>query len=81
VEGYTDSTGEASYNQGLSERRAEAVRDTLVDMGISRSRVETKGFGEQFPVASNDTSGGRQQNRRVEIVISDEEGNIKAREN
>jgi outer membrane protein OmpA-like peptidoglycan-associated protein len=81
VEGYTDSTGEASYNQGLSERRAQAVSDTLVDMGISRSRVETKGFGEQFPVASNDSSGGRQQNRRVEIVISDEEGNIEAREN
>ncbi|MCL7944248.1 OmpA family protein [Marinobacter sp. ATCH36] len=79
VEGYTDSTGEASYNQGLSERRAEAVRDALVDMGISRDRVETKGFGEQYPVASNDSSGGRQQNRRVEIVISDEEGNIETR--
>ena len=79
VEGYTDSTGEASYNQGLSERRAESVRDTLVNMGISSTRVETKGFGEQFPVASNDTSGGRQQNRRVEIVISDEEGNIDSR--
>lgn len=81
VEGYTDSTGEAAYNQGLSERRAEAVRDTLVNMGVSSGRVETKGFGEEFPVASNDTSGGRQQNRRVEIVISDEEGNIEAREN
>lgn len=79
VEGYTDSTGEASYNQGLSERRAEAVRDALVDMGISRDRVETQGFGEQYPVASNDTSGGRQQNRRVEIVISDEAGNIDTR--
>lgn len=79
VEGYTDSTGEASYNQELSERRAEAVRDALVSMGISRNRVETKGFGEEYPVASNDTSGGRQQNRRVEIVISDEEGNIDSR--
>ncbi|PXX90296.1 hypothetical protein DIT71_12410 [Marinobacter vulgaris] len=79
VEGYTDSTGEASYNQGLSERRAEAVRDALVAMGISSDRVETKGFGEQFPVASNETSGGRQQNRRVEIVISDEDGNIDTR--
>ncbi len=79
VEGYTDSTGEASYNQGLSERRAEAVRDALVNMGISRDRVETQGFGEQYPVASNETSGGRQQNRRVEIVISDEEGNIDSR--
>lgn len=79
VEGYTDSTGEASYNQELSERRAEAVRDALVSMGISRNRVEAKGFGEEYPVASNDTSGGRQQNRRVEIVISDEEGNIDSR--
>jgi outer membrane protein OmpA-like peptidoglycan-associated protein len=79
VEGYTDSTGEASYNQRLSERRAAAVSDALVAMGISRDRVETKGFGEQYPVASNDSSGGRQQNRRVEIVISDQEGNIDSR--
>lgn len=79
VEGYTDSTGEASYNQELSERRAEAVRDALVGMGISRDRVETKGFGEEYPVASNDSSGGRQQNRRVEIVISDEDGDIETR--
>ncbi len=80
VEGYTDSTGAASYNQGLSERRAEAVRDALVDMGISRNRVETRGYGEEYPVASNDTSSGRQQNRRVEIVISDENGNIEIRQ-
>ncbi|MBL3557389.1 MULTISPECIES: OmpA family protein [Marinobacter] len=79
VEGYTDSTGEASYNQELSERRAEAVRDALLNMGISRDRVETKGFGEEYPVASNDSSGGRQQNRRVEIVISDEDGDIETR--
>lgn len=79
VEGYTDSTGEASYNQDLSERRAEAVQDALVGMGISRNRVETKGFGEQYPVASNDSSSGRQQNRRVEIVISDKDGNIESR--
>uniref|UniRef100_UPI003562B4F5 OmpA family protein n=1 Tax=Marinobacter sp. TaxID=50741 RepID=UPI003562B4F5 len=79
VEGYTDSTGEASYNQGLSERRAEAVRDALMDMGISRDRIETRGFGEEYPVASNDSSAGRQQNRRVEIVISDKDGNIDTR--
>lgn len=80
VEGYTDSTGAASYNQGLSERRAEAVRNALTDMGISRSRIETRGYGEEYPVASNDSAAGRQQNRRVEIVISDETGNIKRRE-
>jgi len=79
VEGYTDSTGEASYNQRLSERRAEAVGDALTRMGISRDRVETVGMGEAYPVASNDTAAGRQQNRRVEIVISDQDGNIKSR--
>jgi len=79
VEGYTDSTGNDSYNQQLSERRALAVRDELVAQGIERRRVEIQGYGEQFPVASNDTSTGRQQNRRVEIVISDKDGNIEAR--
>lgn len=79
VEGYTDSTGEADYNQQLSERRAEAVRNALMLAGIQPSRVEVQGFGEQYPVASNDTSSGRQQNRRVEIVISDQEGNIQMR--
>lgn len=79
VEGYTDSTGEASYNQGLSERRAEAVRDALRDMGISRDRIETRGYGEEYPVASNESASGRQQNRRVEIVISDENGDIEGR--
>lgn len=79
VEGYTDSTGAADYNQGLSERRAESVRNALMLEGINSSRVEVTGFGEQYPVASNDTSSGRQQNRRVEIVISDENGMIKTR--
>ncbi|WP_100639273.1 OmpA family protein [Marinobacter salexigens] len=79
VEGYTDSTGDETYNQQLSERRAQAVRDELVSKGIDRSRVETRGFGEEHPVASNDTSAGRQQNRRVEIVISDKDGNIQER--
>ncbi|MEQ5835860.1 DUF4398 domain-containing protein [Marinobacter sp. R17] len=79
VEGYTDSTGAASYNQTLSERRAESVRNALMLAGIASSRVEVKGYGEQYPVATNDTSAGRQQNRRVEIVISDENGDIKSR--
>lgn len=81
VEGYTDSTGDESYNQQLSERRAQAVRDELVAQGIDRRRVEVRGFGEQYPVASNDTGVGRQQNRRVEIVISDKDGNIETRGN
>lgn len=79
VEGYTDSTGEASYNQALSERRALAVQDALITQGVERRRVEIRGFGEQYPVASNDTAAGRQQNRRVEIVISDKDGNIDSR--
>lgn len=80
IEGYTDSTGEAAYNQGLSVRRAEAVRDALLTQGIARQRIEVEGYGERFPVVSNDTSAGRQQNRRVEIVISDKAGNIEARD-
>lgn len=80
VEGYTDSTGSDSYNQQLSERRAESVRDALVNLGIAPRRVETKGYGKQYPVAGNESAAGRQQNRRVEIVISDKDGNIDTRE-
>jgi outer membrane protein OmpA-like peptidoglycan-associated protein len=74
VEGYTDSTGSADYNQTLSEQRADSVRDALVSDGIDPQRIVTKGFGEQYPVASNATREGRQRNRRVEIVISDKNG-------
>ncbi len=79
IEGYTDSTGDAGYNQTLSERRALAVRDALQAKGISSSRIEYQGYGKQFPVVSNDTASGRQQNRRVEIVISDQDGRLQAR--
>ncbi len=79
VEGYTDSTGDEGYNQGLSERRAMSVKAALTSNGISSSRIDVTGYGEAYPKASNDTSSGRQQNRRVEIVISDEEGNIESR--
>jgi len=79
VEGYTDSTGADSYNQQLSERRAESVRNALINQGIASQRVEVRGYGEQYPVAGNDSSSGRQQNRRVEIVISDKDGNIETR--
>jgi len=70
VEGHTDSVGSDSYNQRLSERRAESVRTGLVQQGVSRDVVGTAGFGESRPVATNGTPSGRQQNRRVEIVIS-----------
>jgi len=79
VEGFTDSTGSDSYNQDLSERRANAVRIALIDMGTSSDRITTRGYGETFPVASNDTAVSRQLNRRVEIIISDGKGNIAPR--
>lgn len=79
IEGYTDSTGDEGYNQGLSERRAMSVKAALTNNGISSNRIDVTGYGEAYPKASNDTSSGRQQNRRVEIVISDEDGNIQSR--
>ena len=72
VEGHTDSVGGDDYNQQLSEQRGEAVRDYLTQQGMAASSVTAKGFGKTQPVASNDTAQGRQQNRRVELVISGE---------
>jgi outer membrane protein OmpA-like peptidoglycan-associated protein len=72
VEGHTDSVGGDDYNQTLSEERGAAVRDYLTQQGMPVSSVTAKGFGKTQPVASNDTAEGRQQNRRVEIVISGE---------
>jgi outer membrane protein OmpA-like peptidoglycan-associated protein len=79
IEGFTDSTGAAVYNQELSERRANAVRNALQEMGISRDRVAVRGYGQAHPVAANDTAQSRQLNRRVEIVISDASGKISQR--
>jgi len=70
VEGYTDNVGSEAFNQTLSEKRAETVHDFLIQQGLSADRVTAQGFGESSPVASNDTPTGRQQNRRVEIVVS-----------
>ena len=72
VEGHTDSVGGDDYNQQLSEQRGAAVRDYLTQQGMSVNSVTAKGFGKTQPVASNDTAQGRQQNRRVELVISGE---------
>jgi outer membrane protein OmpA-like peptidoglycan-associated protein len=72
VEGYTDSVGGDEYNQRLSEQRGTSVRDYLIHQGMAGSSVTAKGFGKAEPVASNDTAQGRQQNRRVELVISGE---------
>jgi outer membrane protein OmpA-like peptidoglycan-associated protein len=70
VEGHTDSVGSDQYNQDLSEHRAQSVRDYFVQQGISSSAIEARGFGKTDPIASNDTAEGRQQNRRVELVLS-----------
>jgi outer membrane protein OmpA-like peptidoglycan-associated protein len=70
VEGHTDSIGSDEYNQQLSERRAMAVRDYLVQQGIASDAVGASGMGKSVPIATNDTAEGRQQNRRVEIVLS-----------
>lgn len=72
--GHTDSTGPASYNQTLSERRAMAAANYVQSLGVASERISTRGMGENDPVASNDTEAGRQLNRRVEVVIyADEE--------
>lgn len=76
IEGHTDSTGSRSINQPLSEQRADAVRSALVGMGIGGDRIETRGYAEAYPVASNNTAAGRQMNRRVEIILSDDQGKL-----
>jgi outer membrane protein OmpA-like peptidoglycan-associated protein len=70
VEGHTDSVGTDDYNQQLSEHRAQSVRDYFVQQGIQSSTIDARGFGKTAPIASNDTAEGRQQNRRVELVLS-----------
>jgi outer membrane protein OmpA-like peptidoglycan-associated protein len=72
VEGYTDSTGTASYNQSLSERRAGSVRTALVKMGVDPARVVAQGYGKEYPVAENGSASGRAMNRRVEVTISND---------
>jgi outer membrane protein OmpA-like peptidoglycan-associated protein len=79
IEGFTDSTGSTAHNQELSERRAGAVQNVLADMGVARERVAMRGYGEAFPIAANDTNQSRQLNRRVEIYISDNNGQIAQR--
>ena len=70
IEGHTDSRGDEAYNQNLSKQRADAVRNALLSAGINSERLRTEGLGEAYPVASNDTQAGRQQNRRVNIIVS-----------
>lgn len=79
IEGFTDSTGTVEYNQRLSERRAEAVRNALAAQGVDSRRLMTRGYGVEYPVAGNETAAGRQRNRRVEVIISDENGRLMER--
>jgi outer membrane protein OmpA-like peptidoglycan-associated protein len=79
IEGFTDSTGSGSRNQALSEERVQSVRMALLGMGVGTDRITSRGYGESYPVAGNDTAAGRQLNRRVEIVVSDESGKIAPR--
>ena len=79
IEGFTDSVGGDAQNQTLSARRADAVRAALQGLGVGSERLATRGYGESFPVAANDSASGRQLNRRVEIVLSDEAGVIAPR--
>ena len=70
VEGHTDSVGSDAMNQTLSENRAEAVREYLLSQGVPKDAIVSRGFGKTRPLATNDTTDGRAQNRRVEIVVS-----------
>jgi outer membrane protein OmpA-like peptidoglycan-associated protein len=74
IDGFTDSVGTDSYNEDLSQRRADAVKAALINRGVQPSRIGTEGYGKAYPVANNNDSGGRQLNRRVEVVIGGDNG-------
>lgn len=76
IEGHTDSVGSDEYNQGLSERRAAAVQTALLERGVRSDQITALGKGEGVPVASNDNAGGRQQNRRVEMIFTDNQSQV-----
>jgi outer membrane protein OmpA-like peptidoglycan-associated protein len=78
IEGYTDNTGGEQENLKLSRDRAQSVADVLMDLGIDEKRIQVEGYGDQYPVDVNATERGRAQNRRVEIVFSDEKGQLGA---
>ena len=79
VEGFTDSQGTDEYNQQLSQERADAVAQAIIQRGIDAQRVRALGYGEEFPKASNSSAGSRQLNRRVEIVVSNDDAAVPAR--
>ena len=74
IDGFTDSVGTDAYNEQLSQRRADSVKSALLLRGVDASRIGTEGYGKAYPVANNNDSGGRQLNRRVEVVIGGDDG-------
>jgi OmpA-OmpF porin, OOP family len=72
IEGHTDNTGTEDFNMTLSQQRADAVRNALVSRGVGADRITTRGYGPRYPVVANDSAAGRQQNRRVEVVVLNE---------
>jgi len=78
IEGYADSTGGKQDNLNLSRDRAQSVADMLIDLGIEDKRIQVEGYGDEYPVEANASERGRAQNRRVEIVFSDEKGQLGA---
>ena len=79
IEGFTDSTGSDGHNLEISDQRASSVRTALLDMGVATERISSRGYGESYPVAGNATAAGRQLNRRVELIVSDDNGKIAPR--
>lgn len=79
VEGFTDNVGKPEMNMALSERRAESLRNALIERGIPANRIDVRGYGEGYPIADNKTPAGRTQNRRVEILFSDAQGSFMPR--
>ena len=69
IRGHTDNYGDDEYNLGLSDRRSASVRNYLIESGISSRRIQCKGYGEKFPVQTNETASGRQANRRIEVKV------------
>lgn len=78
IEGHTDNVGSDASNQGLSERRAQAVQTALTQRGVTRSQITALGKGENFPIATNDSADGRQSNRRVELIFTEDQTRIAA---
>jgi outer membrane protein OmpA-like peptidoglycan-associated protein len=79
IEGYTDDIGSATYNEGLSRRRADAVQRALIDMAVAPDRVSTVGYGEEYPISDNSSDTNRALNRRVEVYIADDDQPVRAR--